>query len=547
MRIFSQLRLLGPPSLFALFFGGVTLILIGVNAISAPELKDRARLSTQRRFRSGSQLSIQTWLAIVGVGFGLLAYGFQEAYFHLFDWWSSRQSRREAGLCYSRYLNSQPRAPLVYGIRGFPGFITLRYLLSLLSITASIGYKFGISQVEIITVENLNQEQFKVSLTPLQALNAGTPSPWLGDAPQSNNSRGFFHDHLKIIDFNHPPHNITMTSLANCTGTFHLLDEGRVVSREVVLVANLTEDEGSFTMTSNHTGWSRIPTSNRNWFNNSDRAVVDYRANGPGEIQIQWARLGPWYNGTSEGSQSSESKAVARRLTYHLHYAVAEIQRFVSGGDCSRLAERYSDSINSGSLTIFANNYTAPELKSTAMVHFQSWVDAVIYSEETPVFEGVSVFVRAMMTAAVYSVMNDHRYPAIGVVPSGVQPFGPEYTFWADWNYYGDIEYPYYAGFRTSEATGSYLAAAYIFLVLGISGVIVGLIRIYAGPPALTSWMGQHVYWASSGLLSIGGKADYLATGYEAAKDGLGNLRLPSDSQSPLKYQELRTEEGRLR
>ncbi|KAF6520478.1 hypothetical protein HZS61_016895 [Fusarium oxysporum f. sp. conglutinans] len=247
-----------------------------------------------------------------------------------------------------------------------------------------------------------------------------------------------------------------MTSLANCTDTFHLLDAGRVVSREIVLVANLTEDEGSYTMTSNHTGWSRIQTSNRNWFNNSaksDRAVVDYRVNGQGEIQIQWARLGPWDNSASEDSRSSESEPVARRLTYNMHYAVAEIQRFVSGGDCSRLAERYSDDINSGSLTIFSNNYTAPEIKSTAIVHFRSWVDAAINSEETSVFEGVSVFVRAMMTAAVYSVMDDYKYPVIGVVPSGMQPFGPEDTFWADWNYYGDIEYPYYAGFRISEAT----------------------------------------------------------------------------------------------
>ncbi|EXA33669.1 hypothetical protein FOQG_15472 [Fusarium oxysporum f. sp. raphani 54005] len=545
MRVFSQLRLLGLLSLSALFSGGAILIFIGVNAISAPELKDRARFSTQRRFRYGSQLSIQTWLAVVGVAFGLLAYGFQEAYSHLFDWWSSRQSRREDGLCYSRYLNSQPRAPLVYGLRGFSGFITLRYLLSLLSITATIGYKFSISQVEIITVENLNQEQFRISLPPVQALNAGTPSPWLGDAPQSNNSRGFFHDHLKNIDFNHPPHNITMTSLANCTDTFHLLDAGRVVSREIVLVANLTEDEGSYTMTSNHTGWSRIQTSNRNWFNNSaksDRAVVDYRVNGQGEIQIQWARLGPWDNSASEDSRSSESEPVARRLTYNMHYAVAEIQRFVSGGDCSRLAERYSDDINSGSLTIFSNNYTAPEIKSTAIVHFRSWVDAAINSEETSVFEGVSVFVRAMMTAAVYSVMDDYKYPVIGVVPSGMQPFGPEDTFWADWNYYGDIEYPYYAGFRISEATGCYLAAAYIFLVIGIFGITAGLLRVWAGPPALTSWMGQHVYLALSGSVSIGRKADYLATGYEAAKDGLGNLRLPSDFESPLKYQALRTE-----
>jgi hypothetical protein len=30
---------------------------------------------------------------------------------------------------------------------------------------ASIGYNFGISQVEIITIENLNQEQFGVSLS----------------------------------------------------------------------------------------------------------------------------------------------------------------------------------------------------------------------------------------------------------------------------------------------------------------------------------------------------------------------------------------------
>ncbi|KAG9504130.1 hypothetical protein J7337_004094 [Fusarium musae] len=142
-----RLQMLGTLSLLAIVVGGSLLIFVGANALSGRKEKEelgRARPSGQTRFSVGHEWSIQTWIAIVGVAFALLSYGFTEAYVHLFDTWASRQAQLSNGLDYARYLNSQSRAPVVYGFRGFPSFITLRYFLLIMSIIASVGYKFAI-------------------------------------------------------------------------------------------------------------------------------------------------------------------------------------------------------------------------------------------------------------------------------------------------------------------------------------------------------------------------------------------------------------------
>ncbi|KAK7216729.1 hypothetical protein V2G26_004732 [Clonostachys chloroleuca] len=153
-----------PPPLLALLAGGLILIIASLNALTTPGSWKEGRsvdlLNSGMRFRVGALLSIQMWTAIIGVGFGLFSYGFSEAHVHLFDWWCNRQAARNSGLDYGRYLNTLPRAPVVYGVRGFVKFATLRYLVVALSVGVSIGYKFGIMQVPVDTYENLDAKDF---------------------------------------------------------------------------------------------------------------------------------------------------------------------------------------------------------------------------------------------------------------------------------------------------------------------------------------------------------------------------------------------------
>ncbi|KAJ3528265.1 hypothetical protein NM208_g10280 [Fusarium decemcellulare] len=151
-RLLQRLQRVGLLSLLALLVGGLVLILVGINAFI--DLRKDGQLGytppgNKLPFRHGSNWSIQTWIAVIGAAFGLLSFGFSETYIHVFDSWSSRQSKQASGLDYGRYLNTQPRAPVSYGIRGFPYFATLRYFLIAMGIFASIAYKFVIVKPDV--------------------------------------------------------------------------------------------------------------------------------------------------------------------------------------------------------------------------------------------------------------------------------------------------------------------------------------------------------------------------------------------------------------
>ncbi|KAK3361795.1 hypothetical protein B0T24DRAFT_537809, partial [Lasiosphaeria ovina] len=258
----------------------------------------------------GSYIQVQSWLAILGVGFGMLSYGLSESYIHVFDLWCSRQASRSPGLNYARYLNSQPRAPVIVGFRGFPAFVLLRYFIIVLSIPASVAYKFSIFAFRVTAYEHLDVSSVRLSLPPVQALlGNSTASPWLSDRPLGMN-RAFIHDQdsgqdileegVMAIYF---PRAIVMVGLAECGGTFQDSDLGNLYTREVVMLANRTDEVGEFVMTADQQDWARVvnvitgdPTSvGRNGL------VLDYRMADTGGIQIQWAEMGSWLaNGSSE-------------------------------------------------------------------------------------------------------------------------------------------------------------------------------------------------------------------------------------------------------
>ncbi|KAF7552676.1 hypothetical protein G7Z17_g4170 [Cylindrodendrum hubeiense] len=540
MLVSTRLRLLGPLSLTALFAGGLLLLLVGVNTLAAPtgesrrpgeQRSDRADVYVQ--FLYGSHLSVQSWLAIVGIGFGLLSYGYRETYTHIFDWWCSRQSKGQAGLDYARYLNSQTRAPVLYGSRGFAGFLTLRYCLILASVAASIGYKFGILQIDADSFEVLNQYVFMISAPPLNGLHDGAISPWFSDQPGNTLNQAFSHevvgDNTGADITSEAPLSIMMAGVwQDLSFLFQHSDSGQVYTREIVMVANKTEEDGSFFMTANYTGWSRTQTSNRTWIGESDsaEAVVDYRIVEPGKVQIQWARLGCWFSGDCTGSSDSTRQRVAHRLTYTMHYVVAEVARDLQTGASLRLP-------NQG-VTIFSTDSKPPvtEYSNGSLPLYENWVDAIISSDESSVLYGVSAFVRAVMAGWATVGRDKIVGPGIAILDAEDQPFGPEETrkgLLAEKYNLGVKDYPFFKGVRSATLTGCYRSAAYVFILLGIISFLVGFFRIWLGPPSVTSWMGQHVYLALGGAVSIEGKPDDLATGYKAAPQGLGRLRLASD------------------
>ncbi|KAM7219417.1 hypothetical protein V8F06_005151 [Rhypophila decipiens] len=91
-------------------------------------------------------------------------------------------------------------------------------------------------------------------------------------------------------------------------------------------------------------------------------------------------------------------------------------------------------------------------------------------------------------------------------------------------------KYPVYAGKRLKGQYGSYQSIIYLFISLGLFAYILVAFRMYLGPAELTSWMGQHVYFAG-----LGGKVpkeakDHLADGYRAAMQSeLGRVRIKAD------------------
>ncbi|KAF5721454.1 hypothetical protein FMUND_3582 [Fusarium mundagurra] len=104
-------------------------------------------------------------------------------------------------------------------------------------------------------------------------------------------------------------------------------------------------------------------------------------------------------------------------------------------------------------------------------------------------------------------------------------PFGEERVL-APEESFRDAEYPFYVGWRENKNTGCYISAAMVFIILGCFSIMVGIYRIWLGPPALTSWMGQHVFLAMTETMALSNKVTGLASGYTVAESDLGKLRL---------------------
>lgn len=572
----TRLLKLGPISLLALFAGGLILILGAINALLPTDDNHSGGQNFTvaigvgeglNRFRVGSTWSVQAWIAILGVGFGLLSHGLHEAYAHLFDWWCSRKAQGGSGLDYARYLNTQPRAPVTYGVRGFPALASLRYVLLASTIAASIGYKFGIGETTSPWAEHLRPDQLVARVAngtkPLDAYSKA--SPWFKGGnqcftyefqklldeegrPQDDTwGLGYGIADLRAYDLSKAPLKVIMASQVSTKSylTDLVYALGWITSREVVAVADLTEEQGNFTMSRDEGDWFRVQTLGENWSNDTQqqRVIVDYRALDRGKVQIQWAPLGPWL---TDDDAANQTQQVTQRVTYNMYYATAEVGRtfFDTSEGLSAGAFR------GHTITMLAQGGQFPsEKRSNEFLRgIRNWVDAQVADEANRASDGVNAIVRAVMYGwardDAWSAIkppglrelgwtsddkssSDYKGEYLRILPTGEDPFGKEDDSRTQRSlFFPNAQYPYFDGNRHRGITGCFPAAAGVFMAVGIIAWILLGLRVYIGPAELTSWTGQHVYLSQVGVISGLEKQEDLASGYLAAPANLGRLHL---------------------
>jgi hypothetical protein len=402
--------------------------------------------------------------------------------------------RSSEGLDYARYLNTQRRAPVTYGVRGFPFFATLRYAILAASIAISVGYKFDFQEVDVqvretARYESLVQNQYYV---PEGAID-GVHLPWLSDFPCYPETRQFSsipkvvpdvmmlttswfdQDSGAIIEYdnsgydiyglcwgNSPPYRISMAGVIDVQRRWGDTLSGDIVTREMVLVATLEEEQGNSRISRDEDGWFRTVSPSTHWVNKTGAGVViDFRLLDPGTVQIQWADAGPWL--TSSAS-STESAAVASRLTYKMHYGVAEVMRTFSFSSANTLEARVK---NFGAETatgpILLSMDDSPITTGTrdgSIARRQPWLAALLSDQSTTIVDGTSAIVRAAMVgwADMHDIAlengNNIEGKKVQLLTSSYEPFGPENrTSTRRATEFPDFDYPYFQGDR-SGVTG---------------------------------------------------------------------------------------------
>ncbi|KAL6923470.1 hypothetical protein FSST1_000744 [Fusarium sambucinum] len=547
----QRLQMLGTASLPALLIGGLILILVGVNVFSSSastELNPRSpgdigepSVSGQRVFKIGREWSIQTWIAIAGIAFGLLSFGFTETYMHIFDAWCSRRAQCDNGLDYARYLNSQARAPVRYGLRGYPAFITLRYTITAMGIAVSIGYKFAFITPEVKVNENLSldvidYQPHRMSMTTHNSSSSDL-EPWISDGPLHSDIRSFFHSNdplYMFMDATHykntklPPTTVTMVGHGNCRhgvtlqSAFSPAEYGTLYTRELALTAKGSVAEGTFTMKEDEGDWQRIEVPNSRFFNPPQKAIIEYRVPKFAMLQVQWAKAPNNSSGTWE-------VPVVQRFQYAINASMVLARRRIRDQNCINLT--------GGGVNYFSRNTDTLENAITKrgivrqeeigrdyfnitkkMPEYSVWLEPLIKTQDATLVAAVSAIVRVVMT--VYKIDME---PTTHIEKDDM-PFGEEWDPFSE--VYPGTKAPFYVGTRAGKYSGCHTTAAVVFILLGCFAILVGIFRVWLGPPVLTSWMGQHVYLARTEAISLSEGVLSLASGYQVAKKDLGRLRL---------------------
>ncbi|KAH7136861.1 hypothetical protein B0J13DRAFT_677663 [Dactylonectria estremocensis] len=489
----TRIRRLGLAPITALLDGGTILTLVALNALFGPKMDPNAEsvpetpltTDSERMFRFLADQSLYIWYGIVASGAVLIWYGLTHGYNYPSGCRRAHKTGWEAGINEGSYLNSIPPRTTI---------LVLRCLIPVLYLAAAAGYHFGLIKITVYSNGAIDQGILELSSLPTLAANTTFSGPWaIGLDRDVQDS--YFVDDLDIdqgiLD---PPTSIIMVGVLDCRSVQDplRLDVGSLLGREIVMVANLTDEKGSFNMTKDHGGWMRTYTSSRFWLGHGEveiPTVVDYRIVEPGKVQLQWAQRGSWLD-----DDGPESTPVFRRVGFTIRYAVAIIAReimHISEDECATAFDVDILSIDS--------NPPATELTNGSLPHIWNWTDIMLGSIDSDVSIGVTAFLRAVMAGWASPAPGRIRGPQIGLIADDDKPFGPEQAPGWEIPDVGRRGYPYYTGMRSDVYTGCNREAACIFLIMGTLAILVGLVRLQCGPFDVGADVGKAGYLALRG------------------------------------------------
>ncbi|KAH7125964.1 hypothetical protein EDB81DRAFT_810233 [Dactylonectria macrodidyma] len=390
----------------------------------------------------------------------------------------------------------------------------LRYLFPVLCFAAGVGYHFGLITITVYTNDVIDQGILKLSSLPPLDANTSFSGPWAVGL-DCDTQDSYFVEDLGIIQRTvDPPASTIMVGALDCRSAHDplRLDVGSLVDREIVMVANLTDEKGSFSMAKNHDGWMRTQTSNSCWLGNGEEkipTVIDYRIVEPGKVQLQWARRGSWLDGDGE-----ESTPVFRRVGFTIRYAVAMIAREIVYTSKDKCATPFDVDILS-----FDSNPPATEYANGSLPHIWDWTDTMLGSIDSDVTTGVTAFLCAVMAGWASPAHGATHGPKIGFIADDDKPFGPEQALSWELPDVGRQGFPYYMGMRIDVYTGCDRDAACIFLIVGTLAILLGLVRLQCGPCDVGADMKQGGYLAVSGEEPTKENDTLLGTGFGEESD----------------------------
>ncbi|CAH0052243.1 unnamed protein product [Clonostachys solani] len=487
-----------------LISGGAILTFVGINFFLIPHNfvnTDEVLQYWDRRsdyFAIGRDLELQTWVIIISTGYCMIWKGLAFVHGFLRDWKASHEARQAAGGNHGVNFHSLREAVESLMVQHIPRYRTLQYTIAILLCVAGFGFHFGATKVGIRVIRNIPRERIDmhpIDISTPSDIGASDstqtymkqshrlPEAWLRDKPGGEENSVFMHQSPFGDEMTGPPAAVIMASTLTVCVPFEFV-VGTLTSRQTVMVANMTIDEGDFRMRRVADGWNRIDSGINILIGElRPRVVIEYRVGDPGTLQIQWAKHGEWLTNDS----ADPSEPVIQRITYDMHYAVAEVKRYIDGPrkishpseelpwKCSHQYTRIPDdwhSLHQVLIKIRSREDSLITIEETDASHplTRALIDSYMSSPRRSLLASTSLLVRATMT---------------GWNPSGKQirlleenefPFGAEIETMEEHASDSSIRYPYFEG--SIWVAGCKKSAAVVHLTVGILALLVAGVRI---------------------------------------------------------------------
>ncbi|KAH6871823.1 hypothetical protein B0T10DRAFT_466482 [Thelonectria olida] len=249
-----------------------------------------------------------------------------------------------------------------------------------------------------------------------------------------------------------------MTGLMDCWhGLTDSMKYAAFYTREIVMVANKREVDDDFTIIQDNPSWSRAYTDGHSWLKpQGSRAVVEW-------------------NILQADECLDDDITVERFVYYKMHFAVAEVLRPVSNGDCSTLGAVAILSHDDNSAVREDENSVIPDIE------LLEWAVPMISTWGHDPRTGVSSIVRVSMIR----LLSNFNILPLSLAPGDSHPFGPEEDLRLYHEYDSNFAYSYLTGYGLM-VTGIWISVARVFLGIGSFSVL-AVFCILRFPPDLKS------------------------------------------------------------